>query len=120
RFQIPGLIVGADIAPRVVHSLASQIDLAPTLLSLMGIDAATPFPGRDLTASLPEFGVVNGPEPRALMQFNDRFAWLTPTELRVLHGDGSAERWRVDQSGKGLALADALSADERTTLHARA
>ncbi len=120
RFQIPGLIVGADIAPRAIRSLASQIDLAPTLLSLMGIDASTPFPGRDLSASLPEFGVSDGPAPRALMQFEDRFAWLTATELQVLHGGGNAERWRVDDASRTLALAAPLSGAERSALHARA
>ncbi len=120
RFQIPGLIVGADIAPLVVDSLASQIDLAPTLLSLMGIDASLPFPGRDLTASLSEFGVENGPLPRALMQFDDRFAWLTPGELCVLHAGGRAERWQVDAVTAALSAAPPLSAQEHDALHAQA
>jgi phosphoglycerol transferase MdoB-like AlkP superfamily enzyme len=118
RFQVPGLIVGADVSARSVQSLASQIDLAPTLLSLMGIEADVPFPGRDLTASLPEFGASYGPTPRALMQFNDRFAWLTESELRVLFPGGRAERWLVDDTG--LSLADGLTEDERESLLAQA
>ena len=39
RFHIPGLILGADIKPRVVKTVASQIDLPTTMLSLMGIGA---------------------------------------------------------------------------------
>ncbi|MCB2425470.1 LTA synthase family protein, partial [Methylophaga pinxianii] len=42
RFQIPGLILGADIKPKRIKTVASQIDMAPTLLSLMGISAETP------------------------------------------------------------------------------
>jgi phosphoglycerol transferase MdoB-like AlkP superfamily enzyme len=119
RFQIPGLIVGADIVPTVVRSLASQIDLAPTLLSLMGVEAEVPFPGRDLAASLPEFGIADGPQPRALMQFDDRFAWLTAGELRVLHPGGRAERWLRDAGGD-LVSAQALSEVQQRNLLAQA
>ena len=57
KFHIPGVILGADVDSRDGSSpLVSQIDLAPTLLSLMGVDSEHPFPGRDLTRTLPEFG----------------------------------------------------------------
>ncbi len=98
RFRVPGLIVGADITPMTIGSLASQIDLAPTLLSLMGVAARHPFPGRDLSATLPEFGVADGPTPRALMQFEDRYAHLEPGHLAVLHPGGRGEAWIVDAS----------------------
>lgn len=96
RFQIPGLLIGGGITPRTVHSLASQIDLAPTLLSVMGIDAEVPFPGRDLTRSLPEFGNANGPAPRAILQFEDRHGWLEDASLDVIRPGGTTERWQVD------------------------
>ena len=32
RFHIPGLILGADIKPKRLKTVASQINLAPTLL----------------------------------------------------------------------------------------
>jgi phosphoglycerol transferase MdoB-like AlkP superfamily enzyme len=118
RFQIPGLIVGAGVSPRVVRSLASQIDLAPTLLSMMGIEADVPFPGRDLTASLPEFGGVSGLKPRALMQFDDRFAWLTAGELQVLLPEGRSERWLVEKTR--LLPGPRMSAHETESLRARA
>lgn len=95
RFQIPGLLVGADIAPQTITSLASQIDLAPTLLSVMGISATVPFPGRDLSSTLPEFGVAGGPAPRAILQFDNRHGWLEDHTLDVLHPGGHAERWAV-------------------------
>ena len=96
RFQIPGLLIGGGITPRTVHSLASQIDLAPTLLSVMGIDAEVPFPGRDLTRSLPEFGNANGPAPRAILQFEDRHGWLEDASLDVIRPGGTTERRQVD------------------------
>jgi phosphoglycerol transferase MdoB-like AlkP superfamily enzyme len=120
RFQVPGLIVGADIEPRVVRSLASHIDLAPTLLSLMGVAAQTPFPGRDLSASLPEFGIAQGPEPRAILQFDDRYAWMTADELRVLFPGGLAQRWRIDAAGALQAPALPMGADAVRELRAQA
>ncbi|WP_052378606.1 LTA synthase family protein [Polycyclovorans algicola] len=95
RFQIPGLLVGADIAPQTITSLASQIDLAPTLLSVMGVSATVPFPGRDLSSTLPEFGIAGGPVPRAILQFDNRHGWLEDDTLDVLHPGGHAERWAV-------------------------
>jgi phosphoglycerol transferase MdoB-like AlkP superfamily enzyme len=120
RFQVPGLILGADIQPRVVRSLASQTDLAPTLLSLMGIDADIPFPGRDLTATLPEFGIPDGPAPRAILQFEDRYAWLLGDELRVLMPGGLAQAWSVTASGAVFGSARPLPEDRRRDLHAQA
>ncbi|SOB75481.1 Phosphoglycerol transferase MdoB [Marinobacter sp. LV10R510-11A] len=69
NFQIPGLILGADIESRRIETVTSQIDLAPTLLSLMGIASEHPMVGRDL--------VIFPDEPgRAIMQFNDYYAWM--------------------------------------------
>lgn len=69
NFQIPGLILGADIESRRIRTVASQIDLAPTLLSLMGVAAEHPLVGRDL-ATFPDA------PGRAIMQFNDYYAWM--------------------------------------------
>lgn len=70
KFHIPGLILGADIQPERVKTLASQIDLAPTLLSLMGVSGQHPMLGRDLAADRRSPG-------RALIQFEDYFALMT-------------------------------------------
>ncbi|UPH46133.1 LTA synthase family protein [Methylophaga pinxianii] len=79
RFQIPGLILGADIKPKRIKTVASQIDMAPTLLSLMGISAETPMIGRDL--SRPEEHQSIG---RALMQFADYFALMQGEKVTIL------------------------------------
>ena len=70
HFHIPGLILGADIKPQLITSVASQIDLPVTVLSLMGIAAQHPMTGRDLSSEVPN---VKG---RAMMQYNDNFAWM--------------------------------------------
>ncbi|HEY1077807.1 MAG TPA: LTA synthase family protein [Fontimonas sp.] len=116
RFRIPGLIVGADMPAVKINSLASQIDLAPTLLSLMGVGVDVPFPGYDLTAMLPEFGVTGGRPPRALMQFDNRFAWLEGDRLSVLHPGGRAETWQVDPADLSLHAAAPADSPVRSKL----
>ncbi|MFN8543629.1 MAG: LTA synthase family protein [Candidatus Binatia bacterium] len=53
KFHIPGLIVAPGVAPARLDTLASQIDLGPTLLDLMGIESAHPMIGRDLLRTPP-------------------------------------------------------------------
>ncbi|MEJ7806058.1 MAG: LTA synthase family protein, partial [Telluria sp.] len=64
KFHIPGLILGADIQPKTITTLASQIDLGPTLLSLMGVSSTHPMIGRDLARESAAPG-------RALLQFDN-------------------------------------------------
>jgi phosphoglycerol transferase MdoB-like AlkP superfamily enzyme len=49
KFHIPALIIGADVRPGRYDKVASQIDLPPTLLSIMGIESSHPMPGHDLS-----------------------------------------------------------------------
>ncbi|HEY9280960.1 MAG TPA: LTA synthase family protein, partial [Eoetvoesiella sp.] len=49
HFHVPALILGAGITPKRDERLISQIDLPPTLLSLMGLRTAHPMIGHDLT-----------------------------------------------------------------------
>ncbi|MGB7816715.1 MAG: LTA synthase family protein [Methylotenera sp.] len=73
RFHIPGLILGADIQPKKIASVTSQIDLPVTVLSLMGIHAQHPMTGRDLSSEPPNY------LGRAMMQYNNNFAWMEQT-----------------------------------------
>ncbi|MET0293287.1 MAG: LTA synthase family protein [Steroidobacteraceae bacterium] len=104
KFHIPGVIVGADVTPRRIDSLASQIDLAPTVLSLLGVDNQNPFPGRDLTRTLPEFGNA-ALEPRAMMQFDRNFAWLEDGHVTVLQENLAPRRFAYDRHARKLTPA---------------
>ena len=73
RFHIPGLILGADIKPQKLSTIASQIDLPVTVLSLMGIHAQHPMTGRDLSSEPADY------LGRAMMQYNFNFAWMEQT-----------------------------------------
>lgn len=78
RFHIPGLILGPGIAARADARLASQIDLAPTLLSVLGLDCVHPMLGRDLMSLPPD-------EPgRAVMQYDDNHAYWRGSKV-VIH-----------------------------------
>ncbi len=81
HFHIPGLILGADIHPKVIKTVASQIDLAPTLLSLAGVNTATPMIGRDISREPDDL------PGRAMMQYNDHYGWMEGHELTVLRPD---------------------------------
>lgn len=115
RFHIPGLILGADIKPRVVKTVASQIDLPPTLLSLLGVDARHPMVGRDL-ASEPE-----GLPGRAMMQYNENYAWMEGEQVVVLRPDKAPAHGRYDRAKKRLeatsAPADAAALERRALAH---
>ncbi|MGI4718160.1 MAG: LTA synthase family protein [Janthinobacterium lividum] len=77
KFHIPGLILGADIQPKRIGTIASQIDLGPTLLSLLGVSSEHPMIGRDFARDSTSPG-------RALLQFNDYFAWLEGSSATIL------------------------------------
>ena len=77
KFHIPGLILGADIQPKRIATLASQIDLGATVLSLMGVSSEHPMIGRDFAKDSESPG-------RALMQFDNYFAWLEGNSATIL------------------------------------
>jgi phosphoglycerol transferase MdoB-like AlkP superfamily enzyme len=79
HFHIPALILGGGIEPAVYEPVASQIDMPPTLLSLIGISSTHPMIGHDLTRK--EFAHWPG---RAIMQYNDTQGYLVGRELAVL------------------------------------
>ncbi|WP_229205313.1 MULTISPECIES: LTA synthase family protein [unclassified Duganella] len=77
KFHIPGLILGADVQPKRITTIASQVDLAPTLLSLLGVSSEHPMIGRDLARDSDTPG-------RALIQFDNYFAWLEGSSATIL------------------------------------
>lgn len=82
RFHVPGLILGGSVGPDEFQPVASQIDLAPTLLSLIGVSAEHPMIGHDLTRA--EARQYPG---RAIMQFNGIQAYMEDDHIAVLQKD---------------------------------
>lgn len=113
NFHIPAMILGAGISPRQDQRIASQIDLGPTLLSLIGISAATPMPGRDLAdAELTLPG-------RAMMQYENNFAWLQNDEVVILQPNSPARQYHY-RPGNNRLLPVALDTALSTQAHAQA
>lgn len=93
KFHIPGLFLAPGLAPTTFDRVASQIDLAPTALSLMGLVGEHPMIGRDLLALEP------GDPGRAVLQFNDVHGFLVGDRIAVHPGGASPRCFRVTTEG---------------------
>ncbi|MET0983471.1 MAG: LTA synthase family protein [Telluria sp.] len=128
KFHIPGLILGADIQPRRIQTLASQVDLGPTLLSLLGVSSTHPMIGRDLARDSTSPG-------RAMLQFDNYFAWLEGSSATILRpgqrplpghydaasgqlvlGSGAADKASVDRALAHVMLPSLLYREQRYRL----
>lgn len=103
NFHIPGVILGADIAPRRDGRIVSQIDLPPTLLSLIGIDVQTPMTGQDLN-DLQK--LVPG---RAMMQYDNNFALMRGSSVAILQPGQAPTQFQYTPQG-GTQRADSFDA----------
>lgn len=114
RFHIPGLILGGAIRqPQRFKPVASQIDLAPTLVSMMGISGQHPMIGRDL--SLPN--MQEGPG-RAILQFDKIQAYLEGEKVVVLQPDKPASVMRYTNKQLHIAEETDTALIEKAVAHA--
>jgi phosphoglycerol transferase MdoB-like AlkP superfamily enzyme len=77
-YEIPFLVLAPGrLAPRRVDALTAQIDLAPTVLGVLGLPYEAPFFGRD---------VLHYPDPHRVVPFNHNqdVALLRDDELAIL------------------------------------
>jgi len=89
RFRVPALIMGPGVPVGLSARVASQIDLAPTVLGLLGITAPTPLPGRDLLR-------LPADDPgRALMQYDFNHGFLVGDRLVVHQPKLPAQSFRL-------------------------
>ncbi|WP_428613280.1 LTA synthase family protein [Shewanella sp.] len=96
QFRIPAIILGDDIAPKMDQRVVSQIDLGPTLLSLMGISGSYPMLGRDLTQ------VDDNWPGRALMQYDKNMAYLRGDDMVILQPEREPTGYVYDFESKTL------------------
>lgn len=101
-FHIPAFIAGGPVQPRIVSQLASQIDLVPTTLSLLGAQLRIPAPGLDYSRT-----DIAGPG-RAIMQFHDTAAYRVGNDVVILAPGRPPSYHRV----AGLDLLPAPADDE--------
>ncbi|MEO8225763.1 MAG: LTA synthase family protein [Gammaproteobacteria bacterium] len=89
-FHIPGFIAGGPVKPRIVSRLASQIDLLPTTLSLMGLSLTLPATGIDQSRT-----DLDGPG-QAVMQFNENAAYRVGDRLTILMPHQPVRQFRIE------------------------
>lgn len=110
RFHIPGVILGDGIAPKKDKRIVSQIDMAPTLLSLMGISADYPMLGKDLTRMPADW------PGRAIMQYDKNFALMRGKDVVILQPERAAEGFVYDAASEKLTPAVQPEAMKETAL----
>lgn len=109
-FHIPFLLYAPrHLAPRRVDDVASQVDVAPTVMSVLGGAYEHGFFGSDLL----------GPSPprRAMMRLDDEMLWLEGDDFVAWSPDGRMKLWHVGrrrpvpggESPADLARRDALT-----------
>ncbi|WP_049623501.1 LTA synthase family protein [Frateuria defendens] len=93
HFHIPALILGAGVPVQRDEHIVSQVDLAPTLLSLIGVSSEHPMLGADLTRHYPD---------RAIMQYGDNYGYLKNDTLLVMEPHKPAEAFHYEVAGEKL------------------
>ncbi|MCB0349108.1 MAG: LTA synthase family protein, partial [Bdellovibrionales bacterium] len=78
KFHIPAVIVGPNVPKMVYEKPASQVDIAPTVLALSGMEVTQSGLGRNVLR-LPE-----SDPGRAVMQYYNNFAYLLGNDVIIL------------------------------------
>ncbi|MEK6748721.1 MAG: LTA synthase family protein [Pseudomonadota bacterium] len=90
EFHIPALLIGPALKPRVIDTLASQIDLPVTLLAAAGYEVIHPMLGRDL---------LHDTRPgRALIEHGNVFAYWQDQRLVVLPEYKTPQQYRISSN----------------------
>jgi phosphoglycerol transferase MdoB-like AlkP superfamily enzyme len=91
NYHIPAILYSpAHLAPHTDTRLASQIDLVPTVLDLLGLPEQTNFMGRSVLRAYPDAG-------RAFIGTYQMLGYLTPDQLVVLRPGRKIENWRLNE-----------------------
>lgn len=97
RYRIPMVIYSpGHVQPGVVERLASQIDVAPTLLGLLNFSYETKFFGHDLLHT-------DGEHDRALLGNYQKLGHLSHDTLTLLAPKGEVQAYRIDAHGNQQA-----------------
>jgi phosphoglycerol transferase MdoB-like AlkP superfamily enzyme len=98
RYHIPAIVYAPKIvAPRQVDTLASQIDLAPTVMAMLGLQQDDHFVGRDILSMAPEEG-------RALLSTFQNLGYLKGDVMTVLQAKRKIETFKISANGMEAQL----------------
>ncbi|MDR0640629.1 MAG: sulfatase-like hydrolase/transferase [Holosporales bacterium] len=101
KYHIPLLIFAPKyIGPRMIPTLASQIDIAPTIISLLGISYESKFFGHN---------ALDAKNERAFISNYQQIGFMTNSELLVLLPVKRSEKYK--SSSNGLFVKDESSSE---------
>jgi phosphoglycerol transferase MdoB-like AlkP superfamily enzyme len=105
RYHIPMFVYSpAHLQPRRVDTMASQIDIAPTILGLLNVGYRTKFLGKDILQTAPA-------EERAFLSTYQKLAFLRGNRLTVLSPKRGVESYIVTNPGDHLSPSRPVEAD---------
>jgi phosphoglycerol transferase MdoB-like AlkP superfamily enzyme len=105
QYHIPMIVFAPEhVAPGRVEQLASQMDVAPTLLELLGFSYESRFFGRDILSQRPG-------EERALLGTYQRLGYLKDDVLTVLSPVRRVDVYRVEPGGVQTPLVARAAGD---------
>ena len=97
-YEVPILFLGPGIEPgRRVDTLASSLDVPPTVLGILGLEYESKFFGQDVLRAAPDRG-------RAFFVHNHHIGMLRGADIAVLGLRGSTQAYRI--AGEDLAPLD--------------
>jgi phosphoglycerol transferase MdoB-like AlkP superfamily enzyme len=98
KYRVPALFFGKGVSAAKSDAIASQIDLLPTLLALIGDDRPRPLIGRDLLGEQTKGGAV--------MLAGADFAYRTDDTITILRSNGAVTQAKIDENGAYGARSD--------------
>lgn len=97
NFHIPGVILNSPKNGFSDERVVSQIDLPPTLLSLMGVTNHSPMLGQDLN--------ITQASGRAMIQYAENFAYMQYEKVIILQPQKAPTSYNYDFKRKTLTPA---------------
>ncbi len=97
-YEIPFVVVAPGLAPARVDTLASQIDVGPTVLGLLHLSYDSRLPGRDILRMRPEDGY-------AVFNHNRDVAMMRGDKVAVLGFGKTLQTQRYDAATRQLSPA---------------
>jgi len=100
-FHIPAVIVGGAVPRQHINRVASQLDMIPTLVSLIGVSSEHPATGIDQTR--PDLGDFPG---RAIMQYGSTQAYMEGNRVAILQTGLPAQMYAYENENLVAAPED--------------
>jgi len=89
KFKIPALLIAPGLAPGKIDTLASQIDLLPTALSILGMETQHPMTGKNLLLNDNAVG-------KQISIYSHSIAFRTRQKVAIFQPHQEAKMFKLD------------------------